>query len=64
MLGKQIRADPFHVEFIRTPLTRNLGYRFPEITDEILEAFGEIIPPTGGTHYAYLIKVIQQNMIH
>ncbi|KJA16226.1 hypothetical protein HYPSUDRAFT_47536 [Hypholoma sublateritium FD-334 SS-4] len=47
MLGKQNRTDPFHIAVVRTPLTRNLGYRFPEIKDEIQEAFGEMIPPTG-----------------
>lgn len=50
MLGEQNRTEPFHIGVVRTPLTRNLGHRFPEIKDEILEAFGEMIPLTGGMH--------------
>ena len=50
MLGEQTRTDPFHIGVVRTPLTRNLGYRFAEVKDEILEVFGEMIPPTGGMY--------------
>ena len=50
MLGEQTRTDPFHIGVVRTPLTRNLGYRFAEVKDEIMEAFGEMIPPTGGMY--------------
>ncbi|KAF8955284.1 cytochrome P450 [Flammula alnicola] len=44
MLGKEIRVDPYHFAIIRSPMTRNLGIRFPEIKDEIITAFSELIP--------------------
>ncbi|KAF8178062.1 cytochrome P450 [Pholiota molesta] len=46
MLGKTIRLESFHIAVVRTPLTRNLGYRFPDIKDEIITAFTALIPPT------------------
>ncbi|KAF9475570.1 cytochrome P450 [Pholiota conissans] len=46
MLGSQIRHEIFHITVVRTPLTRNIGYRFPDIKDEIITAFSELIPPT------------------
>lgn len=47
-LGVKIRLETFHISVVRTPLTRNLGYRFPDIKDEIITAFAELIPPTTG----------------
>ncbi|KAF8957287.1 cytochrome P450, partial [Flammula alnicola] len=44
MLGKEVRVDPFHIAVVRSPMTRNLGVRFPEIKDEITTAFSELIP--------------------
>jgi cytochrome P450 len=44
-LGAETRQDPFHIPVVRTPLTRALAARFPEIKDEIIEAFNDFIPP-------------------
>jgi hypothetical protein len=49
MLGTGIRLEGFHIAVVRTPLTRNLGHRFPDIKDEIITAFTALIPPTTGT---------------
>ncbi|KDR68413.1 hypothetical protein GALMADRAFT_78764 [Galerina marginata CBS 339.88] len=35
MIGRQIRRDPYHVNVVRSALTRNLAIRFPDIKDEI-----------------------------
>jgi len=43
-LGPEIHANPFHVDIIRTTLTRNIGAAFPDIYDEIITAFAEYIP--------------------
>ncbi|KAF8351221.1 cytochrome P450 [Amanita rubescens] len=43
-LGPEIHANPFHVDIIKTTLTRNIGAAFPDIYDEIITAFAEYIP--------------------
>jgi cytochrome P450 len=43
-LGPAARVDPYHVDVIRSPLTRNLGARFHDIRDEIEAAFADEIP--------------------
>ncbi|KAF5315413.1 hypothetical protein D9619_007343 [Psilocybe cf. subviscida] len=45
-LGAETMEDPFHIPVVRTPLTRALAARFPEIKDEIIAAFNDNIPPT------------------
>ncbi|KAJ3488342.1 hypothetical protein NLI96_g2932 [Meripilus lineatus] len=44
-LGKSLRDDPYHVEIIRSQLTRHIARELPAIHDEIVEAFTEVIPP-------------------
>ncbi|KDR68416.1 hypothetical protein GALMADRAFT_215851 [Galerina marginata CBS 339.88] len=46
MMGPQIRRAPYHIKVVRTPLTRNLAARFPDIKDEISNAFADLIPAT------------------
>jgi hypothetical protein len=36
--------DPYHVPVVRSQLTRNLGVLFPDLRDEILRSFEDIIP--------------------
>ncbi|TFK66280.1 hypothetical protein BDN72DRAFT_156184 [Pluteus cervinus] len=43
-LGKGIQDDPYHIHTVRTPLTRSLANRFPEVQDEIAASFIEHIP--------------------
>ncbi|KDR68411.1 hypothetical protein GALMADRAFT_231377 [Galerina marginata CBS 339.88] len=43
-IGPQIRLDPYHIGVVRTPLTRSLGACFLDIKDEIIAAFGDLIP--------------------
>ncbi|KAF7317664.1 Cytochrome P450 [Mycena kentingensis (nom. inval.)] len=46
-LGRGIERDPYHPAVIRTSLSRNVGSRFPDIRDEIVCAFGDLLPLTG-----------------
>ncbi|KAF9269386.1 cytochrome P450 [Marasmius fiardii PR-910] len=36
--------NPYHVDVIRTTLTRNIGAKFDEVLDEIKTSFDEIVP--------------------
>ncbi|KAF9225200.1 cytochrome P450 [Gyrodon lividus] len=47
MMGQQIDANPYHVRIIRSQLTRNLGILSPDIRDEIVTAFEEILDLRG-----------------
>ncbi|RDB20446.1 hypothetical protein Hypma_012419 [Hypsizygus marmoreus] len=43
-IGSEIHHEPYHVSSVRSPLTRNLAVRFPDVQDEIMTAFAEYIP--------------------
>ncbi|KAF8905861.1 hypothetical protein CPB84DRAFT_569930 [Gymnopilus junonius] len=43
-LGKQVQQDIYHISTIRTTLTRNLEVRFPDVKDEIIASFKDVIP--------------------
>lgn len=58
-MGLQISANAYHVPIIRNDLTKNLGLMMPDIHDEIVHAFSEIIPATDGRdlpHTAYRLE--------
>ena len=42
-LGPQHLDDPFYVDAVSGPLTRNIGARFADIEDEIAVAFDDHI---------------------
>jgi hypothetical protein len=48
-MGRELQDNPFHVATVRSPLTRNLAIRFPDVQDEIASAFNDFIPPTEGS---------------
>jgi hypothetical protein len=43
-LGPEVVDDPYHLPVIRSQLTRNLGVVFPDLRDEIVSSFEDIIP--------------------
>ncbi|PPR07181.1 hypothetical protein CVT26_012611 [Gymnopilus dilepis] len=43
-LGPGVRRDTYHINVIRTPLTKNIAPQFSVITDEIATAFKELVP--------------------
>ncbi|KAF5365174.1 hypothetical protein D9758_005367 [Tetrapyrgos nigripes] len=45
-MGKGIRVLPYHAEVVRTTLTRSIAARFPDIRDEIVHAFNNVVPAT------------------
>ncbi|KAF7320658.1 Cytochrome P450 [Mycena chlorophos] len=42
-IGSQIADDPWHVHTVRGSLTRNLARCFPEVRDEIVHAFRDVV---------------------
>lgn len=50
-LGPAIHHNMYHVAIIRSQLTRNLGALFPDVHDEIIHSFADLIPPTNGEYY-------------
>jgi len=40
----------YHMDVVRTTLTRNIAVRFSDIRDEIITAFSEEIPVSHGVH--------------
>ena len=42
----RVFEDAVHV--VRTPLTRNIEVKFPDVRDEIIVAFSDHIPATSG----------------
>ncbi|KAJ3488343.1 hypothetical protein NLI96_g2934 [Meripilus lineatus] len=42
--GGEINRDPYHVDIIRSQLTRRIANFFPAIHNEIIAAFGDMIP--------------------
>ncbi|KAG6901631.1 hypothetical protein C0995_009799 [Termitomyces sp. Mi166 len=51
--GPEIRYDAYHVEVVRSSLTRSLVERFPDVQNEIAMAFEEYIPATKGRNPDY-----------
>ncbi|KAJ7730228.1 cytochrome P450 [Mycena maculata] len=46
-VGQEILDNPYHQLTVRTSLTRNLGRRFPEVRDEIVCSFDEVLSLQG-----------------
>lgn len=48
-LGPEIHHNPYHIGIIRSQLTRNLGALFPDVREEIIASFNDIIPAKDGS---------------
>ncbi|KAK7058639.1 hypothetical protein VNI00_002275 [Paramarasmius palmivorus] len=46
VFGKSLIDDPYHIHVIQTTLTRSIGSKVPEVYDEIVAAFEDLLPPT------------------
>ena len=42
-LGEETFADPYHIPVIRTALTKNIAAKFPDMRDEIVESFQDVL---------------------
>ncbi|KAM6503707.1 Cytochrome P450 [Amanita muscaria] len=62
-LGPEHVEDPFHIEIVKKPLTKNIGARVADIQDEIVTAFEHYIPATENewtriTAYPTIIDIV------
>jgi hypothetical protein len=46
-LGDEVHDNPYHIAVIRSQLTRNIGKVYPEIRDEVVTSFDEILDLRG-----------------
>ncbi|KAJ7507426.1 cytochrome P450 [Mycena galericulata] len=46
-INEGIEKDPYHAGVVRTSMTRNLGVLFPEVREEIILAFEDLLPVQG-----------------
>ncbi|KAJ7620495.1 hypothetical protein DFH06DRAFT_1306107 [Mycena polygramma] len=47
-IGHEQHRDTYQVAVMRTPMTRNISVRFPDIRDEIVSAFRDLLTATEG----------------
>ncbi|KAF8994662.1 cytochrome P450 [Cyathus striatus] len=45
-MGSEVVTNPYHLPLIRVQLTRNLDNIFPELHEEVVDSFNDILPPT------------------
>ena len=43
-------ANPYHLDVIKTSMTRNIGAKFTEIYEEVVTAYKEGIPESTGVY--------------
>ncbi|KAF7360228.1 Cytochrome P450 [Mycena venus] len=43
-MGHEQHHDPYQIAVIRTPMTRNIGVCFPDIRNEVVAAFEDLVP--------------------
>lgn len=64
-MGLEILHNPYHVPIVRSQLTRNIGVLYPEIRDEIIMAFDDVLDLRGnGEHCVPISVVIHAYMGH
>ena len=47
-LGAEFTKNPYHIPLIQGKITRALPQLVPEIHDEVVDAFNELLPLTDG----------------
>ncbi|KAJ7918487.1 cytochrome P450 [Mycena leptocephala] len=47
-IGHEQHYDPYHIVVVRNPMTRNIGVCFPDIRNEVVAAFEDLVPATTG----------------
>ena len=47
MMGDEVHDAPYHIAVVRSQLTRSIGKLYPEIIDEVVTAFDEVLDLRG-----------------
>jgi hypothetical protein len=53
-IGHEQHYDPYHIVVVRNPMTRNIGVCFPDIRNEVVAAFEDLVPATTGGNLTVL----------
>jgi hypothetical protein len=53
-IGHEQHHDPYQIVVIRSPMTRNIGVCFPDIRNEVVAAFEDLVPATTGGNLTVL----------
>lgn len=56
-LGREVLQNPYHVSILRSQLTRSLGVLYPEIRDEIITTFDDVLDLKGNGEHLVPILV-------
>ena len=56
LFGRGIHDDGFHIDVIRSQLTRNIAARFSDVQDEIAAAFAEYVPTKGNGKHQQVVR--------
>ena len=57
-MGPELLHNTYHVEVVRSQLTQNLGRLYPEIRDEVIIAFDEVLDleDRGGRYISFGVR--------
>ena len=56
-MGPEIHHNPYHIPIVGIQLTRNIGTLYPEIREEIVAAFDDVLDLRGNGQSLALICV-------
>lgn len=56
-MAPEVHHNPYHIPIVRSQLTRNIGALYPEIRNEIITAFDDILDLNGNGEHFVLISV-------
>ncbi|KIJ13839.1 hypothetical protein PAXINDRAFT_80343 [Paxillus involutus ATCC 200175] len=62
-LGQDAHHNPYHIVIIGSQLTRNLGILYPDIIDEIVTAFEEILGLQGNGELEFVVTVYRRSRL-
>jgi hypothetical protein len=60
-LGEETFGDPYHIQVIRTVLTKNIAAKFPDMRDEIVQSFRDILAIDDGGTFIYRFYIYNES---
>jgi hypothetical protein len=54
-MGHEVHDFPYQIAVIRSQLTRNIGKMYPEIRDEVVTAFDEVLDLRGYGEVSFFV---------
>ena len=57
-MGDELHDIPYHIVVVRSQLTRNIGRMYPEIRDEVVTAFDQVLDLRGYGEVSFFATVL------